>query len=183
MASVSAKTLRTAEAPQRLGRAWSQVLAAAISAALMAALAAPSVALAQSSPSAPAQAAPASPAPTPAPPPPETAEDEIFFSAEAWRALVAGKTLYYSTAEGLVGREYYPPGGQRAIFEYAADRSCFEGSWREVDGVFCFNYDGEHCFFHLRRGDQIIARQMNGVDQTVVRITDEKLTCAAGLTS
>lgn len=108
---------------------------------------------------------------------------EIFFTGDAWRALVTGKTLYYATSEGLVGREYYPPGGQRAVFEYAGDRSCFEGSWREADGVFCFNYDGEHCFFHLRRGDMIIARQMNGVDQQVVKITEETLSCAAGLTS
>ncbi|MEM1336016.1 MAG: hypothetical protein AAGG08_21415, partial [Actinomycetota bacterium] len=58
-----------------------------------------------------------------------------------------GKTLYYRTSDGKVGREYYPPGGQEAIFEYNSFESCYEGEWWEEDGKFCFAYDGLHCFY------------------------------------
>ena len=108
---------------------------------------------------------------------------EVFFNAETWRALVEGKTLYYQTPQGMVGREYYPPGSNRAVFEYAGDNSCFEGSWTEQDGKFCFNYDGTHCFYHLMRDGEIFARQMDGVDQKVIKITKEPFTCGAELTS
>lgn len=110
--------------------------------------------------------------------------DEIFFDEASWRALVEGKTLYYRLPDGLVGREYYPPGGgDRVVFEYAGNGRCFEGSWSATDGLFCFQYDGEHCFRHLKRGDHIYARQMDGVDQKVVQISSEPLSCAKGLTS
>ena len=109
--------------------------------------------------------------------------EEIFFDEASWRALVEGKTLYYRTPTGVVGREYYPPGGNRAVFEYAGDGACFEGTWNVVGNLFCFNYDSRHCFRHLSRDGVIYARQMDGVDQRVFRITDEPLSCAKGLTS
>ena len=115
--------------------------------------------------------------------PPAPRGGEVFFDEDSWRALVEGKTLYYRTSEGLVGREYYPPGGNRAVFEYAGDGACFEGSWNYASGLFCFFYDTKHCFRRLERGGDIFARQMDGVDQKVIKITSEPLSCAKGLTS
>lgn len=109
--------------------------------------------------------------------------EEKFFTEETWRALVEGKTLYYMTPFGMMGREYYPPGGNRAVFEYDVDKRCFDGSWSEQNGLFCFNYDGQHCFEHLKRGDDIIAREVDGDEQIVIRITDEVLSCSDDLLS
>lgn len=99
-----------------------------------------------------------------------------------WRALVSGKTLYYSTPAGLVGREYYPPNSDRAIFIYH-DGQCFDGTWREENGIYCFLYNGEHCFQHLRQGERIFVRELDGDTQDVVRITDEVLSCDPDLFS
>ncbi|MEM9725099.1 MAG: hypothetical protein AAF909_06535 [Pseudomonadota bacterium] len=105
--------------------------------------------------------------------------EEIEFTEDSWRALVEGKTLYYQIDADTVGREYYIPGTNRAVFEYAGggpDR-CFEGVWTVVNGWFCFEYDATHCFRHLERDGEIYARQTNGVDQRVFKKTEERLSC------
>lgn len=149
----------------------------ALAAALIAAAALAAAAHAQSQ--APSNEAPAAETPTP---PDPGAYDRTFQDAESWRARVAGKTLYYYYDSGLVGREYYPPSGDRVVFQYA-DSTCFEGTWTAREGVFCFRYDGVHCFTHHERDGQLIAREVDGDEQTVREITDEVLSCAPELSS
>jgi hypothetical protein len=106
---------------------------------------------------------------------------EVHFDAASWRAYVEGKTLYYSTPSGILGREYYPVGGDKAVYIYF-DGRCFDGEWAvEADGLFCFQYDGAHCFEHFERDGKVIARETDGDEQVVVRVTDEVLSCAPDL--
>lgn len=111
------------------------------------------------------------------------AAGEVFFNEESWRALVEGKTLYYELPGGPVGREYYVPGGNRVLFEYAGGAACFDGRWTEENNVFCFEYDGTHCFFHLRKNGEVIARELNGADQVVTRVVVEPFSCEQDLVS
>lgn len=108
---------------------------------------------------------------------------DLAFDAPQWRALVEGKTLYYRNRNGeFVGREYYAPGSQRAVFIYF-DGSCYDGTWREDDGVFEFRYDGVFYFRHLRRGGELIAAEVDGPEQVVFKITNEVLSCSDDLIS
>lgn len=107
---------------------------------------------------------------------------EYYYGESDWRAYAEGYTLYYSTyadgaVGGLVGREYYVPGGDRVIFVYF-DGRCFDGRWSENAGMFCFEYDGTHCFEHIARQGQVFARELDGDLQIVIRRTDEVLSCA-----
>lgn len=126
----------------------------------------------------------ATPEPTPGPAPERTPVDpELDYFTEAeWRALATGKTLTYMTPFGLMGREYYIPGGNEVVFVYF-DGRCFQGTWFKQDDVYCFEYDGLHCFEHFQRGEDIIAREMDGDEQIVTEITDEVLTCEPELLS
>lgn len=107
---------------------------------------------------------------------------EQTFSESEWRDYAAGRTLYYELNGRLVGREYYPPNGDRVIFEYANGR-CFDGTWFIQNGLFCFNYDQTHCFEHVRRGGEVYARETDGDEQRVTRRTDEILSCQPGVLS
>lgn len=107
---------------------------------------------------------------------------EADISLEDWRALSSGKTLYYYTSRGLLGREYFVPGGDRAVFIYF-DGQCFDGSWSWNDGLYCFEYDARHCFRHLRRGERLFVRDLDGDEQDILEITDEVLSCEPELLS
>lgn len=125
-----------------------------------------------------AQSVEAAPEPSNAP-----IADEKLFSEEEWRAYAAGKTLYYSLPQGFVGREYYPPSGDRVVFEYF-DGTCFDGTWSFEDQQFCFNYDGRFCFNHLERDGRVYARDIrDGSEQIVTQVTNEILSCAPAAVS
>lgn len=110
-------------------------------------------------------------------------EGDVYLTREQWRAIADGRTLYYRNESGaFVGREYYVPGTQRAVFVYF-DGNCYEGTWSESGGVFEFRYDDVFFFRHLRRGDSLIAAEIGGSEQVVFNITDEVLSCAENLTS
>lgn len=112
-------------------------------------------------------------------------ETETPISEPEWRALVRGKTLSYEHRSGLVGREFYPPSSEdRAIFVYA-DGRCYDGAWRYNDGVYCFEFDGVHCFEHFRRGESLWVREiLSGEEQRVTAIVeDAPLACEPALTS
>lgn len=113
--------------------------------------------------------------------PARAGDPEYFYGESDWRAYAEGYTLYYRNyadgqVGGLVGREYYAPGGDRVIFVYF-DGRCFDGSWSENAGVFCFQYDGTHCFEHIAREGQVFARELDGDEQIVTRRTNEVLSC------
>lgn len=113
---------------------------------------------------------------------PAATEPVQSFTEAEWRALVSGKTLYYDTPWGFMGREYYVPNSNRAVFVYY-DGRCYDGTWSQDAGLFCFLYDGRHCFEHLREGARIFVRELDGDEQDVVRITDEVLSCEPQLLS
>lgn len=101
---------------------------------------------------------------------------------QEWREIASGKTLRYESAAGLVGHEYYVPGGNRVIFVYF-DGRCFDGQWAYVDGYYCFEYDGFYCFEHFHRDGEIMVRERDGGEQRVAGITDEILSCEPQLLS
>ena len=102
---------------------------------------------------------------------------------QEWRAIVSGKTLYYYTQQGLVGREYYPPASEsRVVFVYF-DGTCFDGTWSQKDGVYCYEFDGAHCFKHFQQGERLFVEGVDGDIQDILRITDEVLSCEPGLIS
>ncbi|MFV0473535.1 MAG: hypothetical protein ACK5MQ_04935 [Pikeienuella sp.] len=105
--------------------------------------------------------------------------------ADAWRALTAGKTLYYYKDGELYGREYYPNDKGDVVFRFP-NGFCSKGRWAFAEGKFCFAFEGElHCFEHVKRGDEIVViSDPEGDEQTVERIVDrEPLSCDAALSS
>lgn len=111
-------------------------------------------------------------------------------TAEEWRSLTAGKTLYYFKDGELYGREYYPARDEddnRVIFRFPTGE-CAEGSWEKVDDHFCFSFGSQlHCFSHVRRGDEIIVSGDDGDDgdeQSVGAFHErEPLSCAPAVDS
>jgi hypothetical protein len=108
----------------------------ALVAALLAIL--PAAAIAQS----PGDPSPADSSPTDKP-----------LTAEAFEAIVEGKTMDTYSDSGWFGVETFLP-GRRTIWR-DADR-CLHGTWREQDGMICYDYEnGEGPFcssFHDRGG-------------------------------
>lgn len=115
-------------------------------------------------------------------PGPGAALDGELIEEPDWREIVSGKTLTYESAAGLIGREYYVPGGDRVIFVYY-DGRCFDGRWIYENGYYCFEYDGFYCFQHFRRDGQIMVREQDGGEQRVTSITSEILSCEPQLLS
>ena len=105
-----------------------------------------------------------------------------LIDADEWREMMSGKTLTYESSAGLIGREYYVPGGDRVIFVYY-DGRCFDGHWLHDSGFYCFEYDGFYCFQHFRRDGQIMVREQDGGEQRVTDISDEILYCKPDLLS
>ena len=102
---------------------------------------------------------------------------EDVYDEARWRSYAEGKTLYYTTAFGLVGKEYYPPNSNRVVY-VRANGTCVDGDWSFKDDIFCFEYQSQHCFFHIERDGVVYARHIDGVEQTVSQVTDEILSCA-----
>ncbi len=98
---------------------------------------------------------------------------------EAWKALTAGKTLYYYKDGELFGREYYHGDKGEVIFRFP-NGACAEGRWAFADGQYCFAFGGElHCFHHVKRGSEIVVIGVeDGDEQVIERIADhEPLSC------
>lgn len=127
--------------------------------------------------------------PGPQPPDfPPLAPGEQPFSAEEWRALTDGKTLYYFEWGRFTGREHYHAGSDRVTFARTEDRGCVEGTYIDAvaprgEVVFCFDWDERVCFQHFRRDGEIIARRQDGGEAVIFKITDEPLACAGEPTS
>jgi hypothetical protein len=102
---------------------------------------------------------------------------------EEWRALTAGRTVWYSLNGEHWGREYFDPERDRATF-LGADGTCVTASWIYADGVYCFAYGGMHCFRHMRRGDSIVVSPLGeGAEQTVEKIDRTPISCEPPLSS
>lgn len=80
------------------------------------------------------------------------AQDDPPLTAEAFEALVQGRTMDTHNSGGLYGVETFLP-GRRAIWRDAAQ--CLEGSWRAEGDLICFDYIGEpasYCWTYHDRG-------------------------------
>lgn len=102
---------------------------------------------------------------------------ERALSEEEWRDMVIDRTVYYEINGAYHGKEYYDPEGDRVVFIFASGE-CDEGTWREADGVFCFDYGGSYCFYQFEREGGVVIRSVNdGSEQRVAQITTEALSC------
>jgi hypothetical protein len=81
------------------------------------------------------------------------AEGDPPLDAEAFEALVEGRTMDTHNLSGRYGVETFLP-GRKAIWRDA--ESCLEGTWRPQGEMICFDYDGEpapYCWtYHDRDG-------------------------------
>ncbi|MBA3909414.1 MAG: hypothetical protein C0524_05885 [Rhodobacter sp.] len=86
------------------------------------------------------------------------AEGDPPLGADAFEALVQGKTMDTRNSGGLYGVETFLP-GRRAIWRDATQ--CLEGTWRAEGDMICFDYIGEpkpYCWSYHDRGGWLMAR-------------------------
>ena len=85
------------------------------------------------------------------------ARDNPPLSAEAFEALVEGKTMDTHDLSGSYGIETFLP-GRRAIWRDASQ--CLEGTWRPEGEMICFDYIGEpvpYCWtYHALDGGAVL---------------------------
>lgn len=77
-------------------------------------------------------------------------------TAEAFEALVEGKTMDTHGSDGVYGVETFLP-GRRAIWR--DPEQCLEGRWRPEGELICFDYIGEplpYCWTYHEQGDRIL---------------------------
>ena len=82
----------------------------------------------------------------------ETTIADPPLSAEAFEALVEGRTMDTHDLSGRYGVETFLP-GRRAIWRDAT--ACLEGTWRPQGDLICFDYEGEpepYCWTYHDRG-------------------------------
>ena len=109
---------------------------------------------------------------------------DVPIPLEEWRAMVEGRTVWYSLDGEHWGKEYFHPGKSSATF-LARDGQCVTAPWVYAEGVYCFAYAGMHCFRHVRRGEEIVVIPIEGEggEQTVERIDDAPISCEPPLSS
>ncbi|MGM0584538.1 MAG: hypothetical protein ACQEUZ_07795 [Pseudomonadota bacterium] len=100
-----------------------------------------------------------------------------------WRAMTAGRTVWYRIGEDLWGRERYHAGTDRVTFQFP-DGECLEAVWFHDPPWYCFDFGGAlgggppHCFRHLRHEGELWALGLSGgAPQRIIRIDDLPLSC------
>ncbi len=126
------------------------------------------------------------------PPPPkldmpsrsELSEKGDDLTPAEWRALAAGRTVWYSDALGLWGREHYDPQADAVTFQFHTGE-CMEATWRHEGLLYCFDFhDGPpHCFRHLRLDGKLYVLGVQGAVQEVTKIDDTPVSCGPPPTS
>ena len=139
------------------------------------------------------QEGPAAPAPNPAP---EASEDrsegppdaiEIIsggrdLSAEDWRALTDGRTVWYLIDGAVWGRESYRGAPGEVTFQFP-DGECLPATWTWQAPWFCFDFGSAlngaapHCFRHIRYQGQLWAVSRGGAPQAIERIDQSPIVC------
>jgi hypothetical protein len=82
---------------------------------------------------------------------------DLPLTAEAFEALVEGKTMDTHSDSGRYGVETFLP-GRRAIWRDA--EQCLEGTWRPQGDLICFDYIGDpfpYCWAYHDRGGWLMA--------------------------
>lgn len=102
---------------------------------------------------------------------------------EEWTAMTAGKTLTYRIGDDFWALERYEAGSNRVTLQFY-DGTCLNGTWGQVGGLYCFDWEGEgtSCFRHARLGDEIlILETRDGMEtggvQVMTGISDTPLAC------
>jgi hypothetical protein len=100
-------------------------------------------------------------------------------TAEAFEAIVEGKTWDTYDQFGIYGVETFLP-GRRAIWRDAED--CKEGTWRQEGPLICFDYQGDpspHCWTYHDRGGWMMAwYKGNRADEPIMlQPSDDYVTC------
>lgn len=108
-------------------------------------------------------------------------------TAEEWRALTDGRTVWYSIGENLWGRESYRGAPGEVTFQFP-DGECLSATWTYQAPWFCFDFGGAlggapHCFRHIRFGDQLWALARSGEPQRIDRIDGSPISCGPDLSS
>jgi hypothetical protein len=107
------------------------------------------------------------------------AQDTPPLTAEAFEALVEGKTMDTHDQGGSYGVETFLP-GRRAIWRDAVQ--CLEGTWRPQDDMICFDYIGEpwaYCWTYHDMGDALMGLYEGNPEAEPIMLypTDSIVTC------
>ncbi len=113
------------------------------------------------------------------------AQDDAPLSAEAFEALVEGKTMDTHDSGGIYGVETFLP-GRRAIWRDASQ--CLEGSWRPEGEMICFDYMGDpapHCWTYHDRGGWLMGwyKGDRGTEPIMLYPSTDFVTCEGFLGS
>lgn len=128
------------------------------------------------------------PAAAAADPPPDLAEAGEDIPPDEWRAIAAGRTVWYRIGDSLWGRERYALEADRVVFQFP-DGMCVEGAWTYVEPFYCFDFgpalagDGPHCFRHVRHEGALWVIGLAGDPQAVDRIDSTPLACGPDVVS
>lgn len=108
----------------------------------------------------------------------DLAEEGDDISPAEWRALVAGRTVWYSDSLGLWGRERYDTASDTVTFQFHTGE-CMSATWRHEGLHYCFDFhDGPpHCFRHLRMDGRLYVLGVQGAVQEVTKIDDSPVVC------
>ena len=104
---------------------------------------------------------------------------------DEWRAMTAGRTVWYRVDGEFWGRERYDREGDGVTFQFR-DGECFDGSWRRTeDRWYCFDFGfaRPHCFRHLELDGEFWALGVEGGVQKIERIDDAPLACGPDVVS
>jgi hypothetical protein len=107
------------------------------------------------------------------------AQTDPPLSADAFEALVEGKTMDTHDSGGLYGVETFLP-GRRAIWRDA--NQCLEGTWRPEGEMICFDYIGDptpHCWTYHDRGGWLMGWYQGdrGTDPILLYPSKDFVTC------
>ncbi len=104
-------------------------------------------------------------------------------TASEWQEMTRGRTVIYQSFGREVGREYYPPSGNKVFFRFS-NGECLEGTVAYSPPDFCFDWQvyGKMCFEHKYvDGEIFIMGEGNIV--FVSDIVNDPFQCTAGLLS
>lgn len=109
-------------------------------------------------------------------------------SAEQWRALTDGRTVWYRIDGKVWGRESYRAAPGHVTFQFP-DGECIEADWSWSEPWFCFDFGQAlgggppHCFRHVRYEGRLWALSRSGEPQAIEKIDATPLTCGVEPTS
>ncbi|MEM6438737.1 MAG: hypothetical protein AAF763_03430 [Pseudomonadota bacterium] len=123
----------------------------------------------------------------PSPSGPVLAEEGEDIPEAEWRAMTAGRTVWYLIEDEVWGRESYRAGSDALVFQFP-DGQCLPATWSYEAPWFCFDFGDAlpqplHCFRHLRwQGGVWVLGDMGAVQQ-VDRIDDAPVACGPNVSS